>query len=200
MSFDLNAIRGSGIRGALNSVAEARAASEAIKGIGDPIATEQKTTIFNGPWRGEPRDRDSSVGGRAAAREHSTADREAMIDDPHLQLARDSHGGDRPRDCIRHRPTGRYFGGGSADDHRGALVRGDGLGLPRETFGAPLASPEFRRRLVLHPGVDTRDRLVGAGRRVCDPGPRLTRPTNSGLDPPGRSDGGGGEPTMKSTG
>jgi hypothetical protein len=33
MSLDLNAIRGSGIRGALNSVAEARAASEAIKGI-----------------------------------------------------------------------------------------------------------------------------------------------------------------------
>src|SRR3954470_11215215 len=104
-------------------------------------ATEQKTTIFNGPWRGEPRDRDSSVGGRAAAREHSTADREAMIDDHHLQLARDSHGSDRPRDRSRHRPTGRYFGGGSADDHRGALVRGDGLGLPREAFGAPLASP-----------------------------------------------------------
>src|SRR3954451_8799899 len=96
------------------------------------------------------------------------------------------------------RPTGRYFGGGSVDDHRGATVRGDGPGLPREAIGAPLASPRFRRLPVLHPGVDTRDRLVGAGRRVCDPGSRLTlfdkhrtRPTEPRRSGTGRGEGPG---------
>jgi hypothetical protein len=40
------------------------------------IATEKKTTIFAGTWQVEPRDGDYPAGGRAAAREKGTADRE----------------------------------------------------------------------------------------------------------------------------
>src|SRR5262245_7915463 len=42
-------------------------------------ATEQKTTIFDGTWQGEPRDTDSSGGGRVAARDRSTTDREDEV-------------------------------------------------------------------------------------------------------------------------